>query len=53
MIALPHLAFLSVLAVGAWAVGVVESRRWDFGTKIGAVTVLGVASGMLLGVWGM
>ena len=31
----------------------VESRHWDTATKLGAVVVLGLGSGMLLGAWSL
>ena len=50
-IALPHLIFLTLAALGAWVVAAIEHRSWDTPTKVGVIIVLGIATGTLIGAW--
>ena len=51
MIALSHLIFIAVIALGAWAVAAIDQQGWDTPTTVGAVVTLGAGTGLLIGAW--
>ena len=50
-VALPHLIFLTLAGLGAWAVAAIDQQGWDTPTTVGAVVTLGAGAGMLIGAW--
>ena len=50
-VALPHLIFLTLAGLGAWAVAAIDQQGWDTPTTVGAVVTLGAGTGLLIGAW--
>lgn len=51
MIALPHLIFLTLLALGALVLWLLDVKRMDTATQVAGAIVMGLGVGMLMGAW--